>query len=83
MAEQFQLNDDRVWRHIAVVYDETTDTQRLYYDGKPCRSLLYRCRSLLHHGRAAPVLCRYVCLFECAILSKFVGLFCQDVGLFK
>jgi hypothetical protein len=33
VGEQFHLNGDQVWRHIAVVYDETSDTQRLYYDG--------------------------------------------------
>ena len=30
---KFNLEGDLIWRHIALVYDETTDNYRLYYDG--------------------------------------------------
>ena len=30
---KYNLEGDLIWRHVAVVYDETTDNFRLYYDG--------------------------------------------------
>ena len=30
---KYNLEGDLIWRHIAVVYDETTDNFRIYYDG--------------------------------------------------
>jgi len=30
---KFNLEGDLIWRHIALVFDETTDNYRLYYDG--------------------------------------------------
>jgi len=32
--QKFQLNDDFNWRHMALVFDETTDIVKFYMDGK-------------------------------------------------
>ena len=33
VAKKYQLNGNALWRHIAIVYDETDDHFRLYFDG--------------------------------------------------
>ena len=33
IPKKYQLDDNKVWRHIAVTFDETTDHLLIYYDG--------------------------------------------------